>query len=159
MNKKQYVVITVIVLAITAGLIAAWGSKTRKRHPINNAGAQTCAVGQDCCRVLPASATKKSPLKMTTNSGLPCIVLFFSNEVKTCKEAQKTLTKSSSELKGKADVLKVDTEVFPAECRHWRLRIVPTLLILDEKGKEITRTEGVFSRSDLSSMLREAGIL
>jgi thioredoxin 1 len=44
------------------------------------------------------------------------------------------------------------------EARKYRVRLIPTQVILDEQGKEILRHEGYFPEEDIDEFLRSRGL-
>ncbi len=114
---------------------------------------------EPCCNPLPASARNAGPpLKIPTGSGLPCLAEFGSNECAACKKLAPVLDELEAKLKGKLDVVRIDTRQYPEEADRWRLRLIPTIILLDASGKELARREGYLPLDKLLSEIKAAGI-
>lgn len=48
---------------------------------------------------------------------------------------------------------KIDVDMDPKTAEHFRVTSLPTLVVLDDQGSEITRTVGMLSRAKLDAML------
>ena len=96
--------------------------------------------------------------KAPTGSGLPCLLELGSDECEACQLMEKVLKQVALELAGTADVVFVDTDLYPEEATRWRLRLIPTQLLLDAEGKELWRHEGYVSVEDLLAKLSELGV-
>jgi thiol-disulfide isomerase/thioredoxin len=120
------------------------------------AGAEGTA---ECCGPLPASARNVgTPPAIPTGSGLPCLAEFASGKCEACKKLGPVLDKVAARVRGKVDVVRVSTDLYPEEATRWRLRLVPTLVFLDAKGAELGRHEGYLSLDELMRKLSAMGI-
>jgi thioredoxin 1 len=113
----------------------------------------------DCCGPLPqkAAQAKEAP-RIPTASGLPCLLAFGSGECEQCKKADALLKELAPRLKGRVDVIHLDPDVYPAEAAKWRIRIIPTQIIVGADGKEIERIEKFVPEQELIGKLSAAGI-
>lgn len=106
--------------------------------------------GDACCALPVNPAARKAPaLKIPTGSGLPCLVAFGAGGCEPCRRMVAVLSELSPRLQGKADLVPVDTEVYPGEAQRWRLRMVPTQLLVGANGQELWRHEGYLGAQEL----------
>ncbi len=135
-------VVVVAVVAMAAGLRLGRGGSPPAE--------MMASAGCDTCR-LPASAdghAQEAPA-IPTGSGRPCLVEFGSDECAECQAMDKVLAEAAPRLKDKLDIVRVDTDVHLAEAQRWRLRIVPTQIMVDAAGHELWRHEGALSADEL----------
>lgn len=149
-------VVVVAAVAFAAGIQVGRGMGERAESP---AVGPVEGGGEECCPPPPASARNVGPPpKIPTGSGLPCLVEFGSDECDACKRMEEVLTELTAVLRGKVDVVKVDTDKYPDEARRWRLRMIPTQIVVDGEGQELYRHEGYWSVEDVRAKLAELGL-
>lgn len=68
---------------------------------------------------------------------------------------EQVLQQIEPELRGHLDVLRVDTDIYRQEAARWRLRMVPTQLLVNAQGKELWRHEGYITADDLRARISE----
>ena len=61
----------------------------------------------------------------------------------------KVLAAVAPKLAGKVDIVRVDTDVHLGEVQRWRLRIIPTRIMVGAAGKELWRHEGGLTADEL----------
>lgn len=113
------------------------------------AGALGSATCETCC--LPTSGggqVQKAPA-IPTGSGRPCLVEFGSDECAECQEMGRVLKEVAPRLEEKVDIVRVDTDVHLAEVQRWRLRVIPTQILVDAQGHELWRHEGGMTAGEL----------
>ncbi len=150
-----------ISAATQTGAVAQTGAAAQAA-----AVAQTGAAGEQpgeeggCCGPVPDSARNVgTPPAIPTGSGLPCLAEFGSTDCEACKKLKPVFDELEVKLKGKVDVVRVDTAKYPEEASRWRLRLIPTMIFLDAKGKELGRQEGYLSGEEILARLIEVGII
>ena len=52
-------------------------------------------------------------------------------------------------MAGRLDVVRVDTDIYLAEVQRWRLRMIPTQVLVGPTGKELWRHEGYIPLEEL----------
>lgn len=102
-----------------------------------------------CCLPLPGGAEAEAAPAIPTGSGRPCLVEFGSQECAECQQMNKVLEEVAPRLKGKVDIVRVDSDVHLAAVQHWRLRVVPTQILVDAGGQELWRHEGALTADEL----------
>ena len=72
-----------------------------------------------------------------------------------CVSIQPTLEKIADEWEGDVEVYDFDVEADPVTADKWRVRTVPTLVLIDEKGEELGRLIGLSTHKQIESLLSE----
>lgn len=117
------------------------------------------ATGDDgaCCTLPPpGGGASVTPPRIPTGSGLPCLVEFGSDECEECKRMKAVLEEAKSALEGRADLLRVDTDVHRGEAARFSLRIIPTQVLVGGDGKELWRHEGLIATEELLAAVGKA---
>lgn len=65
--------------------------------------------------------------------------------------------KENKDRVAQLDIVYVEAKKFPALAQKWRLRMAPTVLLVDARGKELWRHEGKLSAQELLAQLRSQG--
>lgn len=86
------------------------------------------------------------------NSNQPVLVDFFAEWCGPCKMLTPTLKEISSEVDGKARILKVDVDKNPATASKYGVRGVPTLIIF-KNGEIKWRQSGVLPKYQLLEII------
>lgn len=145
---RSYQIVSLLVItagvAFVAGLRMGEGQGAASVHA-PAADCDTCGIPTKAA--LGASTAK--PPAIPTGSGLPCLVEFGSDECNECQRMRQVLAEITPKLKGKVDIVQVDTDVHLAQAQRWRLRMVPTQVLVDTKGQEVWRHEGYLATGAL----------
>ena len=72
-----------------------------------------------------------------------------------CVAIQPTLEKIADEWEGDVEVYDLDVEADPVTADKWAVRSVPTLVLIDEKGRELGRLIGFSTYEQIHSLLSE----
>jgi hypothetical protein len=143
------------LLAITAGVAFVAGLRIGESR--GGTAAPIAVACDTCCTpAKPAGTSTAKPLAIPTGSGRPCLVEFGSDECDECRRMAQVLAEITPRLKGKADLVGVDTDVHPDQAQRWRLRMVPTQIIVDAKGQELWRHEGYLATGELLAKVKGA---
>lgn len=105
-----------------------------------------------------STGSAKPAPKIPTGSGLPCLVVFGSGECEECKKADAVLEKIAPRLRGRIDVVHLDPDEYPGETARWRVRIIPTQIVVGADGKELARIERFAPESELITTLARANV-
>lgn len=89
--------------------------------------------------------------------GLPSVVAFIAGDAEGCSDVEQLLTELEPRLEDVAGVAVVDANAHRDQAEQWRLRMVPTVVILDSAGEEFARHEGPLSAEEVLTQLRAAG--
>jgi thioredoxin 1 len=75
-----------------------------------------------------------------------------------CKMMAPILTKVEKNYQGKVAVLNIDVEKFPEQVKRFGIRVIPTQLFFDSKGKEVYRHEGFLSEKEIIAQFKKMGV-
>jgi thioredoxin 1 len=75
-----------------------------------------------------------------------------------CKMMAPILEKLEKVYQGKAAVVFVDVWKNPAGAGPFNIRVIPTQIFYDKKGKEVYRHEGFMSEKDIVAVLKKLGV-
>ncbi|MDH4196174.1 MAG: thioredoxin family protein [Candidatus Aminicenantes bacterium] len=76
-----------------------------------------------------------------------------------CKAMQPIMKEIAAEFAGKIQVVFYDVWKDPEPARKYKIQLIPTQVFMDQKGNEIFRHVGFFSKEEILKMLLEKGIL
>jgi thioredoxin 1 len=108
---------------------------------------------------------EKAPTAKTTaqftlpQNGLPSVVKLGAEWCSPCRAMKPVLKELSAELKGKVNVLDIDIEEHRDLARQYKVRLIPTTILLDRNGKTKATITGFISKEDLRGKLKELGLL
>lgn len=155
----------VLALLLLTAAVVAWvrvgGLLDRPEAAEVSAALVEGAGDGACCNVYmgPDALSDIPPPEIPTGSGLPCVVVLGSGECcDDCLKMRTMLEEMRPRLEGLADVVVVDTDLYPQEAQRWRLRLTPTEIVVDAEGTEIARLEGAMPQEQVIGALRDAGI-
>lgn len=154
-----------LVLVLAAAAVVLWlrgGGMLSRDDPAATAEATIATSGDGaCCNVYmgPHALSDIPPPEIPTGSGLPCVVVLGSGGCcDDCLKMRTMLEEMRPRLEGLADVVVVDTDLYPQEAQRWRLRLTPTEIVVDAEGAEVVRLEGAMPQEQVIGALRDAGI-
>jgi thioredoxin 1 len=90
--------------------------------------------------------------------GLVNLVDLGSDYCLPCKMMAPIVTKLEKDYKGKAAVVYIDVEKFPDQAKRFGIRVIPTQIFYDKKGKEAYRHEGFLSEKDIIAQFKKMGV-
>jgi len=156
MRRYQFVSLLVVTAAVAfvAGLKVGEG----RVAPSEALPATSSTDGAVCACELPAgmAQTVEAP-QIPPVEGLPTLIEFGGDETDECRQMRQMIVALEPRLQGRVGVLILDTTVYPQQAAQFRLRMVPTQVLLDAEGEEVSRHEGVLSANELLAELRAAG--
>ena len=91
-------------------------------------------------------------------SGKPTIADFGARTCIPCKKMAPILEGLSKEYKGKANVLFIDVHEDSAAADRFKIRMIPTQVFFDARGKEVNRHIGFMDKADILKELKAAGL-
>jgi thioredoxin 1 len=100
-----------------------------------------------------AEPSSKIPVK-----GMVTLVDVGANACIPCKMMAPILEKLEKVYQGKAAVVFVDVWKNPAGAERFNIRVIPTQIFYDKKGKEVYRHEGFMSEKDIVAILEKLGV-
>ncbi|HET6452938.1 MAG TPA: thioredoxin family protein [Armatimonadota bacterium] len=101
-----------------------------------------------------APKPKQSPAKVT----LPKIVDVGAEKCIPCKMMVPVLDQLKKEYKGKLQVEFVDIWKYPNAGKKYGVKLIPTQILYDSKGKEIARHTGFWPKKDIIAEFKKHGI-
>lgn len=96
--------------------------------------------------------------ELPTGSDLPNLVLFGSGTCSQCRLMGHVMGTLLPELKTIVDPLKVDPDEAPELAKEFKIRAIPTLVLLSPDGAERDRHIGALSESDFKAFLANGGV-
>jgi len=88
------------------------------------------------------------------NSDKPVLVDFYADWCGPCKMQAPILKQLSTEIEGKAKILKVDVDKNQAAAAKYGIRSIPTL-VLFKKGKIVWQQAGVAQLAQLKTLINQ----
>jgi len=104
------------------------------------------------------SSLTSIPLGQTLSNGLPTLAELGSSTCIPCKQMKPILEKLAVDYKGKLNVVIIDVYEQMELARQYEIMAIPTQIVFDSNGKEVTRHIGVWSREDIVIELKKMGI-
>jgi thioredoxin len=95
--------------------------------------------------------------ELLAGSDCPVLVDFYADWCGPCHMMAQTLEEVNGQLKGRVQVVKINTENYPKLASQYHIYALPTL-ILFKQGKPADRIEGVLSTAQLLDRLQGQGI-
>jgi len=152
---RAYQVIGLLVISGGLGFMAGVRFQAARQVVPAAVGAHAVEGCATCCGPVQTGPGRAAPApQIPTASGRPCLVEFGSEECDACRRMKPVLAEAERQFRGGLDVVHIDTDVHPQQAQEWRLRMVPTQLLVSPAGQELWRHEGYASLSDLRAGLR-----
>jgi len=101
---------------------------------------------------------KSTPKPAPKQPALPRLVDVGAEKCIPCKMMIPVLDQLKKEYKGKLRVEFVDVWKNPGAERKYRIKMIPTQILYDAKGKEISRHEGYFPKGDIIAEFKKHGV-
>lgn len=89
---------------------------------------------------------------------LPKIVKIGRTDCLSCKDLSKILDGLKPKIEGKAAIEVINLEDDPDAMEEYEIKGIPTLLVYDTMGNEISRSIGVKTEQEILEMLVKAGM-
>ncbi len=95
-------------------------------------------------------------LKQATEAGKPLLLDFYASWCIPCRKLEKDLERPEvKKVLADFHVVRVDTDKHPRASNYFNVKALPTLIVLDGKGKERFRRVGLIVPRDLTSALAD----
>jgi peptidylprolyl isomerase len=104
------------------------------------------------------SSLTSIPLEEALSSGKATLAEFGSNTCIPCKKMKPILEQLAVEYKDKVNILLIEVYDYMELTRQYEIVGIPTQIVFDENGKEITRHTGFWAKEDIIAQFREMGI-
>jgi len=92
--------------------------------------------------------------EIVTKSDIPVLVDFYADWCGPCKILGPIIDELSEEYKGRAKVIKVNTQNNPALSSHFKIKSIPTIMIFN-KGHFQEKFHGLIPKPNLEEILEE----
>ncbi|MCE5216184.1 thioredoxin family protein [bacterium] len=152
---RRLQVLGLVLIAAVLGFGAGWriwGTPGEHTAPATANADCVCTCELPSSR---AQARSGAPApRIPTGSGRACLVEFDARESSEGDRMQGVLDQLEPQLAGRLDVVRVDTGLYPGQAQRFRLRRVPTQVLVDATGKELWRHEGYLSLEELQAVSR-----
>ncbi len=94
----------------------------------------------------------------TLASGKPVVIDLGARTCVQCKKMAPILESLATEYRGKAGVLFIDVSSDPGAAERFKVRMIPTQIFFDARGKEVKRHIGFMDKAGIEQELRGAGL-
>jgi thioredoxin 1 len=98
-----------------------------------------------------------SELAECLQNGLPTMADFGAGWCAACKKMEPVLAQSAARYEGRANIIFVDTEEYPALTRRYRVATIPTQIVFDVNGREVQRHVGYWPLEEIDKQLTALG--
>jgi len=98
------------------------------------------------------------PLEQALTNGLPTIAELGSSTCIPCKQMKPLLEELATEYEGKLNVVIVEIYEHRELAQQYGIMAIPTQIVFDSNGKEITRHMGFWPREEIIAQLEKMGI-
>lgn len=109
-------------------------------------------------RQLEKSAPEKKGNRVEESKQLPKLVDLGADSCIPCKMMAPILEELQEEYKGKLDVEFIDVWKQPDAGTGYGIKVIPTQIFFDQKGKEFARHEGFMPKEEILAKFAERGI-
>ena len=144
--KRSILIIAILVLAVAAILLT---KHLTTKPPDASATAAEGPPGKP----LPGLA-----LSASLRSGRPTMADFGAGTCQVCKELQPTIDAAAADYAGKANVVYVDTGLYPDIARQYDVRLIPTQIFFDADGSLVSRNVGKISPEEIARRFADLGV-
>jgi thioredoxin 1 len=105
----------------------------------------------------PPESNNSEEFKKALAGGKPVLVDFGANSCVPCRQMRPILKELGKEYEGKAAILVIDVYKYENLARDYQVQLIPTLVFLDSKGKEVFRHVGPLEKDKIVAKLKEIG--
>ncbi|MFO8007682.1 MAG: thioredoxin domain-containing protein [Candidatus Brocadiia bacterium] len=99
-----------------------------------------------------------NPLDRALATGRPVLADFGRGTCIPCKMMKPILDALKEEYAGRAEILIIDVDEYPAVTQRVGIRAIPTQIFYDSQGKEVYRHQGFMSREAIVAKLTDMGV-
>jgi thioredoxin 1 len=92
----------------------------------------------------------KIPLDNVIDNGRPTLVDFAGTDCIPCKLMKPMLEELEKEYRGRVNVVIIEYYHNMALAEKYKVTIIPTQLVFDARGQELTRHEGFWSKEEMA---------
>jgi len=103
-------------------------------------------------------STPATAISQALASGKPTLIDLGARSCVQCKKMAPILESLATEYRGKANVLFIDVQRDNAAADRFSVRMIPTQIFFDARGKEIKRHVGFLDKAALLRELKAVGL-
>ena len=103
-------------------------------------------------------AAADNPLDNALKSGRPVVADFGRGKCVPCKMMKPILDDLAGQYQGRAEILIIEIDDYPALTRRCGIRAIPTQIFYDGTGEEVYRHQGFMPREDIVAQLERLGV-
>lgn len=104
-----------------------------------------------------SAQSSSSSAGITLGSGRPMLVDLGADECVPCKLMKPILDNLTEEYAGRMDVIFIDVWKNREQAARFNVRMIPTQIFYDEKGKELYRRVGFIGKDDILATWQQLG--
>lgn len=144
MRIVKYLLLLAVVLSLVSLALSCQssGSSTNQLDTTPSAGLDLASI----------------PLEQALSSGKPTLAEFGSSTCIPCKQMKPLLEELAVDYEGKLNVVIVEVYEQKELTQQYGIMAIPTQIVFDENGKEITRHMGLYAKEDIIAQLKNMGI-
>ena len=131
-----------IVIALALAIVLVLSFKSRNRNNMKT-----------------SADTPEVEVKKPSQNILPKLIDLGAGKCIPCKMMEPILEELKHEYAGKLDIVVIDVWENPLEAQKYQVRVIPTQIFFDAKGKEFLRHEGFFSKEEILQTFEDANLL
>ena len=106
----------------------------------------------------PAQPSRIVSLKEALSNGKPTLAEFGASTCIPCKQMKPILEQLAIEYEGKLNVVIVEVYQQMELTRYYRIMTIPTQIVFDSNGREVTRHIGLWPKEQIIAQLKKMGI-
>lgn len=158
-KRKLETVVKIFAATVLCVSMSACGSRSdsqTEQVEVQDSVAQTKDTVVDWGNVEQAQRVSEPSSRVRQEEVRRLTVLDFSATwCGPCKVFAPVFHEVAEEYKDQADFRTIDIDQERALAEKYNIQAVPTLVVLDENGKELKRVEGAMSKSDFIELIKE----
>lgn len=138
-NSTRIIIVILLIVIVGSVIILKQGKK-------NNANPKVTALYAE------------NPASDNDEQALPRLLDLGAGKCIPCKMMAPILEELKEEYKGQFEVVFIDVWENPDEAKKYNIKLIPTQLFFNDKGSELFRHEGFFSKEDILAKWKELGV-
>jgi thioredoxin len=145
--KSRFAKALLVAGAVVAGLVLVQGNRSSQS-------------GCCCPSILSmtAFAAEAAKTNATAKAVLPQLVDLGADKCIPCKAMAPILAELKTNYVGQLDVEFIDVWKKPEAAKPYKIKLIPTQIFYDAKGKERFRHQGFISKEDILAKWKELGV-